>query len=355
MLAGLAALSVGCGDEAIDAEFGYQGLPPPPAGQGIQLTTGDFPVDAGTEVQDCYFFRVRELAALGGFDTEQPLYLHRTEIGYKPGSHHMNIFRVRTIKDLDPANGAVQHSINGAAACSKSINWSDWPLIANLQNDGYFDWTYPEGVANELMPDEWIMLQTHYVNATTQKTPGGGHVDVNFWLMPKEQVQYQMGTVFATKQSIRICRSTPKVTFDGTCQFAGANDNAQIIGANGHFHSRGKQFQMYEWDGQSISRPPEAAKFYTSEAWNEPPMAHSPTLDVSVPQYGGLWYTCEFEWREPPPAVGCETLDKLDKELYGTPDDQLDCCYTFGNTVDRAEHCNVFLYYYPKADDVHCY
>ncbi len=32
-----------------------------------------------------------------------------------------------------------------------------------------------------------------------------------------------------------------------------------------------------------------------------------------------------------------------------------DCCYTFGGVVDRAEHCNIFAYYYPKADDVNCF
>ncbi len=37
-----------------------------------------------------------------------------------------------------------------------------------------------------------------------------------------------------------------------------------------------------------------------------------------------------------------------------TPEDQQDCCYTFGPQVDRNEHCNIFVYYYPRADDVSC-
>ena len=38
-----------------------------------------------------------------------------------------------------------------------------------------------------------------------------------------------------------------------------------------------------------------------------------------------------------------------------TPDDQLDCCYTFGNSAEVAEHCNVFVYYWPKVEsDVFC-
>src|SRR6185369_314935 len=77
-------------------------LEPPPAGQGVHLTTGDFDVQPGTEEQDCYFYQVRDLAERSGMSPDESIILHRTQIAYKPGSHHMNIFRVRTILDLDP-------------------------------------------------------------------------------------------------------------------------------------------------------------------------------------------------------------------------------------------------------------
>jgi hypothetical protein len=354
MLVALGAAVVGCGGEEVLDPVGAERLTVPPAGQGVQLTTGDFDVAEGTDEQDCYFFRVRDLASKGGMSPDESMILHRTEVAYNAGSHHMNLFRVRTILDLDPENGPVQKSVDGQSPCAKSANWKDWPLIANTQTDGHFDWTYPDGVGNELMPDEWIMLQTHYVNASTQKTPGVGHVDVNLWMMPKGDLQYQLGTLFATKQSIRVCQSNPKPTYDGTCQF-NSEKPVQIIGANGHFHSRGKEFDIYGWDGMSATKPAPAERFYQSLQWNDPPMKHAPELDVPVTQSGGIWYSCTFEWAEPPPSIGCSGLDALDKQLFGTPDDQLDCCYTFGNTVDRAEHCNVFAYYYPKADDVNCF
>jgi len=354
MLVALGMMGVGCGGEEsiVPVEDGLLGRPP--AGEGVQITTGDFEVKSGDEAQDCYFFRVRDLAVSGGMPADEPMILHRTQIAYNPGSHHMNIFRVRTILELDPDKGAIQRSLNGASPCSKSVNWKDWPLIANSQNDGSFDWTYPEGVGNELMPDEWIMLQTHYVNATTQKTPDVGHVDVNLWTMPRSKLELQMGTLFATKQSIRVCQSNPTPTYSGTCQFNSPTP-VQIIGANGHFHSRGKEFDMYNWDGMSATKPLQKDQFYESLQWNEPPMKHAPELDLEVTPSGGIWYSCKFEWHQPPPSVGCQGLNALDKELFGTPDDQLDCCYTFGNTVDRAEHCNVFAYYYPKSDDLKCF
>jgi hypothetical protein len=330
-------------------------LDPPPAGAGFQIETEDIEVPPGVEQQDCYFFKIRDLAAAAGMNPDEPVNLHRVQIAQRDGSHHMNVFRVRTIVNLGPEGGLIQKNQDGVGECFKSPNWADWPLIANSQQDGQLDWTFPEGVANVLDPDEWIMLQTHYVNASSQKTPEAvGHVSVNFWHLDADLVTAEMGTVFATKQSIRVCQSNPTPTFEGTCQI-NSPAPVQIIGANGHFHSRGTQFDMYTWDGISITTPPSADRFYTSSSWDDPPMLHSPELDVALPQNGGVWYGCSYAWREPDPAVGCSGLDELDKTKYSTPDEQLDCCYTFGPIVEKNEHCNIFVYYYPKQDDVNCF
>jgi hypothetical protein len=328
-------------------------ITPPPSGQGFQFQTEDIEVPAGVEEQDCYFFKVSDLAKAGGLDPAAPVNLHRVQIAQKPGSHHMNIFRVKTITGLDPANGLVQKNKNGVGECFKSPNWADWPLVANSQADGQVDWTFPDGVANVFQPDEWLMLQTHYVNATTQKTKDVGHVTVNFWAMPKEEITAELGTLFATKQSIRVCRSNPEPTYEGTCQF-NSGKPVTIIGANAHFHSRGKTFEMFSWDGTSITTPPDADRFYESLAWDEPPMLHSPDLSLDVAPNAGVWYRATYRWNEPDPSLGCKGLDAADK-AKGTPDEQLDCCYTFGPIVEQNEHCNIFVYYYPKQDDVNCF
>lgn len=328
-------------------------LAPPPAGQGAQIATPEFAVEAGDEVQNCYFYRVRDLAEAGGLDPDKPINLNRVQIAQRDGSHHMNVFRVRTIYGLDPEKGP-DLGLNGAGECFKSPNWSDWPLIANSQQDGKLDWQFPEGVANVLSPDEWLMVQTHYVNATTQKTPNAGQVRINLWHIPDGEIVHEMGTVFATKQSIRVCQSNPEPEYAGSCQF-NSPEPVHVIGANGHFHSRGKQFDMYLWDGKSTEMPSDADRFYRSEAWDEPPMLVSPELDVQVPANGGVFYTCDYRWNTPDPAVGCSGLDAFDKEQYGTTDENLDCCYTFGPIVEKNEHCNIFVYYYPKRDDVNCF
>lgn len=322
-------------------------IEPPAQGQGFQLRTELFTVNPGEEIQDCYFFRVSDLAAKNGMPASDPVNVHRIQMAQRTGSHHMNIFRVKTVKGLDPANGVIQRGKNGQGECFKSPNWSDWPLVANTQQDGALDWTFPEGVANVLQPDEWLMLQTHYVNASSQKTPEGAEVAVNFHAIPAADVKHQMGTLFATKQSIRVCKSNPTPEFTGSCQFK-SKEPVNIIGANGHFHSRGRKFEMYSWDGTSISKPSDAARFYQSTAWDEPPMKRSPDLDLKVQPGAGVFYSCGYQWQPPADEVGCAGLDAADKST------EKDCCYTFGPIVEKNEHCNIFVYYWPKQDDIFC-
>jgi hypothetical protein len=345
---------VACGPEPVNPDPSDPAqLDPPPAGQGFQITTDDIEVAPGDEVQNCYFYKVRDLAQGGGLE-DALVHLHRVQIAQTDGSHHMNIFRVKTIVGLDPAKGPVVEGLNGAGECFKSPNWADWPLVANSQQDGQLDWTFPEGVANTFDPDEYLMLQSHYVNATTQKTTDVGRVRVNFWTMPAEEVKHEMGTLFATKQSVRVCQSNPTPKFSGTCGF-NSPDPVHVIGANGHFHSRGKQFEMFSWDGLTAGQPTMEDRFYVSQAWDDPPMLIAPELDRVVPANGGVFYSCEYGWAPPEPAVGCSGLDAFDKEKYKTPDENLDCCYTFGPIVEKNEHCNIFVYYYPKQDDVNCF
>ena len=328
-------------------------LAAPLKGEGFQFRTELFQVAPGEEVQDCYFYKVRDLAKAAGMPENEPVNLHRIEIVQRLGSHHMNIFRVgKEIVGLDPAKGAIQRAKNGVGECFKSPNWATWPLVANTQATGELDWTFPDGVVNKFQPDEWLMLQTHYVNATSQKSPEGGEVAVNFHTIPVDKIKAEMGTVFATKQSIRICKSNPTPSFQGSCQFK-SGQPANIIGANGHFHGRGKQFDMFNWDGKSIEPAPNS-KFYESRAWDEPPMLRSPDLNVTVQPMGGIQYSCNFQWTPPTEeAGGCAALDAYD--LLKDPAAKVDCCYRFGGSVEKNEHCNAFVYYYPKQDDVNCF
>src|SRR5262249_36319242 len=157
------------------------------------------------------------------------------------------------------SNGAV---VDGGE-CWKSANWSDWPLVINSQNEGHVDVNLPAGVAHRFEPGEVLMLQTHYVNASTQKTPGVGRILVNFNRTHDPNVQV-LGTACAPNKNIKICPGDVDKTFTTTCAFA--RNDVTIFAANGHFHSRGTEFKMSVFDPTGAERP----DFYLSHNWAEP-------------------------------------------------------------------------------------
>jgi hypothetical protein len=290
-------------------------------GEGFQLGIRPFDVPQGTEVQKCYFVEV---------PSDEDVWVNRITLALQPGSHHLNVFRVKTIKNLSGQPGDVVTD----GECFKSGNWSDWPLVINSQlsvpGKNVNDWTLPPGVAHRLQARELLMVQTHFVNATTQVTPGVGEALVNFYLDRTTPNPTELGTVFATNQNIRVCPGSAHQTFTASCRFA--RDPVTIIGANGHFHSRGTDFQIASWDATAGAGQP----FYDNTSWDDPLFLRD--LTVPIAAGGGISYTCEFN---------------ASPQDCGDPADG--CCFTFGGKVEHQEHCNAFVYYYPKQTDINCF
>jgi hypothetical protein len=346
---GLLTGLVGCGGS-------HAAAPPwvldvPTSDQGFQLRLPDFEVPVDSEDQRCFFVQVPDLA------DGQDFWIDHVRFATSTGTHHLNVFRVRTIVDLDPAAGVPVKIgpydgtlVDGGGdyannPCWGSANWADWPLVANTQSpvDGgpYTDWVLPDGVAFRFSPGEMLMVQAHYVNSSIQPTPVDAEVGINFY-RSADATPIELGTMFGTQQSIRICQSNPTPTFSGTCRLPGA---VTVTAANGHFHSRGRDFSMYVWDGTSTDHPPSTDQFYESRSWNDPVMATG--IDRAVPDGGGVWWDCSYQWS--PPMGGCDAVNAKD------PEQANDCCYVFGGTTDLGEHCNAFVYYYPKGStDVFC-
>jgi len=328
LLATLGALG-GCkGDET--EPFRDVELAPPE--DGFQLVVEPFVVPYGKDVQDCYFFEVP-------FD--EPVCVNRVVVAQNPGTHHMNMFRpeLGTVKDLYGEPGDVVHGTTDdrTTPCWESSNWSDWPLLVNDQEsdaeDGPYEWTLPENVVHVLRPRERLMLQTHYVNASTQAGERG-KVLVNFERVPCEDT-VELGTIFATNQSIRVCPDNPTPTYASSCGTP-FDEPITITAANSHFHSRGRHFalELYDPVSDTYSEP-----FYENTAWDDPYMGTD--LNVHVEPGMELGWHCTYQYVPPPAGLSCDDLGD-------------GCCYEFGNGVDDHEHCNVFLYYYPKLVDYSC-
>jgi hypothetical protein len=288
---------------------------------GFQFEIPAFEVTKGTETQRCFFVEI---------PSDTPVYVNRFELAQNTGSHHANVFRVGTVKNLIGKAG--ESVLEGE--CWVSPNWSDWPMITNSQTSngaGYSNFAMPAGVAARFEPRELIMIQTHYVNASTQKTPLRGKVLVNFHTVEQAQVTAELGTMFATNQSIKVCPHEVDKFFESKCGIS-ATVPVTIIGANSHFHSRGTYFSMAVVNGTGTVDAP----FYENRSWDEPKMAWD--LAVPVPAGSAVQYHCEYS----APTDACGNADA-------------GCCFTFGGKVETQEHCNIFVYYYPKARDVGCF
>jgi hypothetical protein len=323
------ALAVaGCGGSETDS------VSAPPSGEGFQLKVPEFIVNPGEEIQACYFFAVPGNAG-------DDVWVNHYEVAQPDGSHHMNIFRIGTIKNLSGKPG--ESVINGE--CFKSPNWSDWPLVVNSQQNANTDWKLPDGVGARFKAGEILMLQTHWVNATTQKTNGHAKVAANFWTL-KTPPANEMGTMFTTNQNIQICPGDQGRSFTKTCGPKGEQP-FHVIAANGHFHSRGTDFQMFTTDPQGAV----GSMFYESRVWDDPPMMRTESGQseiAMIPAGGGVQWKCTFDFPKDPGACGAGL------NADGTPN----CCYTFGPKVETNEHCNAFVYYWPKSandTDVNCF
>ncbi len=284
------------------APFG-DGLDLAPPAHGVQLKTPRFDVPAGTETQHCYWFKL---------PSDVDLDVVRIQVRYLAGSHHMNLFQ--TNQDVPDHDEECFMPMN----FSSPTNPDGYDLVVGSQGTA-LDWKLPDGVAFKLKAHRQLLLQTHYVNATTQKTPANaGQVKVNLEAEPdRSKVVHHMGTMFANNMTIKIPPRESR-SFSTTC---GLDKDVSIVALTGHFHSRGRTFSVNAApDGKNP-----AEEMYRSRAWAEPPFQVLAAPRV-LPAGGSLYYTCDYQ-------------NDTDQEIV------------FGPKVETMEHCNLFAYFYPWEED----
>ena len=274
-----------------------------PPEHGVQIETPSFQVAQGTERQWCYWMKL---------PSDVDLEVVEFQIKYLDGSHHMNLFQ--TNQDV-PDHDA---ECFGPVDFSSATNPNGYDLIVGSQSHD-MDWKMPDGVAMRLKAHRQLMLQTHYVNATTQKTPlDVGKVKINLVAAADPStIKQHVGTMFANNVNVKIPPHEER-SFSTSCALPTATN---VIALTGHFHSRGKTFSVnVAPDGTDPT-----AEIYRSRDWAEPPFT---VLDqpAALPANGALYYTCDFV-------------------------NNTDTTITFGPHVETQEHCNLFAYFYPWEED----
>jgi hypothetical protein len=284
----------------IDPNFDVNGdvqLAPPPPGEGIQMEIQPFIVPQGTEIQRNYYMK---------FPSDVDVDIQKMEFAFNPGSHHLNIFKSDS-EDLP--EGSFTETYDAVA-------WEKWYLVVDSQN-GSLGWKLPEGVAIHLNAHQQLNLQIHYVNVDAQRTRNGrGKVLVNWWFAKPGTVKSTMGAMFAQNRTINL----PPHAFSTYTKTVKFPYDVTVLAMTGHFHSRGKEFIVNQWDGTNVNN-----EVYRSLAWGDPPFKiYDQPFGIKAGE--GLSYTTTY-------------FNDTDKPIK------------FGAHVDTEEHSNLFVFFYPAPPD----
>ena len=252
-------------------------LAPPPADQGVQyrmLTT----IDAGQEIERCQLF----VAPKEGF------FVRKDEVRFTAGSHHVLLYRTPYTalptenlqgvkldgsKIHDCADGATaEWNINGVVAGSQSGDGDS--MLGEL----------PDGVAVKVEPGTVLVMNTHYVNASSD--PIEADARINLYTTPAEKVKTEAGMLFYYNPFIHI----PENGAASARMRCPVQQDISLVRVQSHMHRRGVGFAAYL--GESDGANPQ--EIYTSAQWERvPAKAFAPELQIKAGQT--LDYRCDYK------------------------------------------------------------
>ncbi len=287
--------------------------------RGEQILIPPFPVLSGKEVQRNYFFKLK---------SDEDIWVNRIQFLYPPGSHHLNLFS--GAPSLHP-DGFFEDDF-------KIVPFGTWDLRAASQLER-LDWTLPEGVAVRFKARQQLLAQIHFVNIGSQTAPIGGCAAINLHTIEATTPPMTLGSLFLQNKNIVIPpRSTVSFDYGITFGYFGHNVPVKLAALTGHFHWRGKSFEIRLWDGlnKNVDGSPAAGEFdrmgsvrtiFHSDNWDEPDFLLFGEGDAPhVPAGWGVVY---------------RTIFVNDSDLK----------YCFGPHVETQEHANAFIFFYPGPVD----
>jgi hypothetical protein len=270
-------------------------LEPPPAGQGLQLKMVST-IAPGQEIERCKFFQV----------PAEGMNVNHAVVRYVPGSHHVLLYRTghTSIPTTTRGGKAIVVDANGAFDCAEgaAADWDVTGVVAGAQsskakNAGMF----PPGVAAKLAPGTVLVINTHYLNATSQ--PLVAEARLNLYTLPDKDVVQEGGFLFFYNPFIRVpARSSASSRMRCTLP-----QDITLVSGQSHMHRRGVSYTA------SVVEPSNGAltQIYESHDWEEVPLAEwLPGMPLRAGQ--SIDYTCHFQNPEDRQvAQGLTTKDEM--------------------------------------------
>jgi Copper type II ascorbate-dependent monooxygenase, C-terminal domain len=176
------------------------------------------------------------------------------------------------------------------------------------------EYRMPEGVSQRFTAGEVLLVQTHYLNTTTEAVEA--RIDFTFHTVPVEQAPTEAGVLFFFNPVINV-PPNGSATAELSCPLPA---DVNLLFASSHMHKRGVGFEAHK-EGDA------RGSLYTSDAWADPiPRVFTEDGEGAIPAGSAISYRCEFQ------------NDRADTVMVGP-------------RADEDEMCMFIGMYYPKLDD----
>jgi len=301
---------LGCGDD--ENQQAMPILEPPAEGTGIQLAMMST-LEPGQEVERCKFFRV----------PDEGLLVKREQTRFSSGSHHVLLFStpyreiptvnrqgdtVDTRDIFDCEEGAFgEWDVDGAFAGSQSPH-AEVPVI-----------DLPDGVVFKIEGGTLLLMNTHYINATPEKS--NNEARINLYTTTETPTQYA-GVFFFYNPIIHV----PPRGQSSARMRCPIDKDITLLNAQSHMHARGTGYQAYTSDAAGKL----GELLYENDRWETVPVATWPGNKVLKAQ-SWVDYRCDYRNTEDRAVIqGLTTRDEMCMFIgaYYPRDRALELCST---------------------------
>ena len=287
-------------------------LSPPPAGQGLQLKMVST-ILPGHEIERCKFFQV----PAGGLNVNSAV------VRYVAGSHHVLLYRTShtSIPTVTRNGQALAVDENGVFDCAEgaAADWDVTGVVAGAQSPKAKNAaTFPPGVAAKLEAGSVLVINTHYLNASSK--PLVAEARLNLYTLAEKDVVHEGGFLFFYNPFIRI----PARSAAASRMMCTLSQDITLISAQSHMHRRGVGYvaNLVEPAGGG------STQIYESHDWEDVPIAEwSPGMSLRKGQ--SIDYTCQFQNPEDRQVrQGATTKDEMCMFLgtYYPRNEELESC-----------------------------
>jgi hypothetical protein len=261
-------------------------------------------VGPGSEIQEC---KLVQLPSDRG-----EIAVPAAESHFTPGSHHFLVYRTN-LTTMPDGGGNIVDCTNATAESASFVTGS---YFEAQQPDMKHE--LPAGVAHLFKPGEVVVMQTHYLNASTDVM--AAKVTFTLHTMDPAKVEHEAGTILFSNFGLQV-PPLSKVSQMRTCPVSTTED-MHVALLWSHMHKRGVHF-VATTDDPGVEGP-----LYETDDWSEPqPRVFSIDPPTTIHAGAHITFACDY-------------------------DNSTTSSFVYGPSADTNEMCILHGMYWPRVDPV---